>query len=82
MTTLMLVIIPKGSGAGFAGRPLKNLIGGTLQVKDGEALPVDKTIFDNLSVDDFVIVDNKEYKVLKVSMTTPQLGRVVLEPVE
>ena len=49
MTTVMLIVVPKGAGSGFAGRPLKNLTSGTLALKDGSEIPVDNDIFTKVA---------------------------------
>ncbi|GBU10488.1 hypothetical protein AwErysi_01040 [Erysipelotrichaceae bacterium] len=80
MTTVMLVIVPKNSGAGYAGRPLKNLTKGVLEVKNGEDLPIDPTIFTTATVGMEVIVDGISYIIRKVSAIMPSMGKIVLEP--
>lgn len=82
MVTVMLVSIPKGSGAGFAGRPLKNLTSGALEMTDGTTIPVDKDIFTTLEVGSQFTLDGVVYEVKKVSTIMPTMGKVIVEPQE
>ncbi len=82
MTTVMLIVVPKGAGSGFAGRPLKNLTSGTLALKDGSEIPVDNDIFTKVAVGAEAVVDGKTYTVHKVSVIMPGMGKIVLESQE
>ena len=82
MVTVMLVVIPKGAGAAFAGRPLKNVTSGSFETTDGRSIPVDKDVFTALKVEDEIIVDKVTYRITKISTILPTMGKFVIEPVE
>lgn len=79
MTTLMLIVVPKDAGPGYAGRPLKNQVGGVVTLSDGTELTVDKDVFNKIPVGETMVVDGVSYKINKVSMIMPTMGKVVLE---
>ncbi|MGL5042807.1 MAG: hypothetical protein ACRC6X_06915 [Culicoidibacterales bacterium] len=82
MTTVMLVVIPRGAGAGFAGRPLKNIMSGNLLLADGTEIPVNNDIFTAVEIGQVAVIDGKSYIINKISVITQGMGKIVLEPQE